>query len=58
MARGDLVPDRILITLISDAVDRNLDHDVFILDGFPQTLAQGIGDTHQVARQIDGRLTR
>ena len=40
MARGDLVPDRIVIALISEAIDGNLDRDGFILDGFPRTLGQ------------------
>lgn len=40
MARGDLVPDRIVVELISNAVDRIQDQKGFILDGFPRTLGQ------------------
>lgn len=40
MARGDLVPDRIVIALISMAIDQIRDQKGFILDGFPRTLGQ------------------
>jgi len=49
MARGDLVPDRIVIELISNAIDRIQDTNGFILDGFPRTLGQ--------AEALDALLT-
>lgn len=41
MERGDLVPDEVMIAIISDEI-RNLpkDKNGFILDGFPRTIAQ------------------
>ena len=40
MQRGDLVPDRIVIALISEAIDGLGEQAGFILDGFPRTLGQ------------------
>ena len=40
MKRGDLVPDRIVIALISEAIDQLQDQKGFILDGFPRTVGQ------------------
>lgn len=40
MERGDLVPDGIVIALISEAIDRIGDKKGFIFDGFPRTLRQ------------------
>lgn len=40
MARGDLVPDDIVIALIAEAIDSVITKNGFILDGFPRTISQ------------------
>jgi len=40
MARGDLVTDEIVIGLIREKLEVASEHDGFIFDGFPRTLAQ------------------
>ncbi len=42
MARGELVPDKIMIALIRDAIWGDNCPNGFILDGFPRTTAQAI----------------
>ena len=40
MARGDLVPDEVVVQIISDRIDHPDCDSGFILDGFPRNLAQ------------------
>ena len=40
MDRGDLVPDEVVIGMISSKLDNNLTANGFIFDGFPRTTAQ------------------
>jgi adenylate kinase len=40
MARGELVPDEVVIQIISDRIDQPDAKKGFILDGFPRTVAQ------------------
>ena len=40
MDRGDLVPDKVVIGMISSKLDNNPDANGFIFDGFPRTAAQ------------------
>jgi adenylate kinase len=40
MDRGDLVPDEVVIGMISSKLDNNPDANGFIFDGFPRTAAQ------------------
>ncbi len=40
MARGDLVPDEVVVQIISDRIDEPDCKNGFILDGFPRTVAQ------------------
>jgi adenylate kinase len=40
MARGDLVPDEVVVSIIADRIDEDDCKDGFILDGFPRNAAQ------------------
>jgi adenylate kinase len=40
MAKGQLVPDSVTISMLEDAVNKNLEAKGFIFDGFPRTNAQ------------------
>jgi adenylate kinase len=51
MARGDLVPDVIVITLIGETIDSPEAKNGFILDGFPRTVSQA----EALARLIEDR---
>jgi adenylate kinase len=49
-ARGDLVPDQIVLDVLTPAVTAAADRGGFILDGFPRTLAQAIAAAELAAR--------
>src|SRR5947208_13045010 len=40
MARGDLVPDDVVVGIVSDRIDEADARNGFILDGFPRTVPQ------------------
>src|SRR6185436_763468 len=40
MARGELVPDEVVVAIVSDRIDEPDARNGFILDGFPRTVAQ------------------
>lgn len=40
MDKGQLVPDEVVIGMISSLLDKNLDNSGFLFDGFPRTSAQ------------------
>jgi adenylate kinase len=56
MDRGDLVPDDVIIGMISERVESAEAADGFILDGFPRTAAQAEALDEEVAR-LERRLT-
>ena len=56
MARGELVPDEVVVTIVSDRVDEADARNGFILDGFPRTVtqAQALDQGLQgIGRQLD-----
>lgn len=51
MARGDLVPDDVVISLIAETIDSPEANNGFILDGFPRTVSQA----EALARLLEDR---
>jgi adenylate kinase len=49
IARGELVPDHLILALIFDELSRA--HDGFVLDGFPRTLAQAVAARNIASRR-------
>ena len=43
MARGELVPDELVVAIIADRIDQPDAKRGFMLDGFPRTVAQARG---------------
>jgi adenylate kinase len=56
MDRGDLVPDEVIIGVISERIESAEAADGFILDGFPRTTAQAEALDEEMGR-LDARLT-
>ncbi|MEO9144070.1 MAG: adenylate kinase [Ginsengibacter sp.] len=50
MDKGNLVPDKVVIGMINDALDTNRDVEGFLFDGFPRTAIQ--------AEELDKLLTK
>src|SRR5712671_5637406 len=42
MARGELVPDEVVVAIVSDRIDQPDAENGFILDGFPRTVPQAV----------------
>ena len=49
-ARGDLVPDQVVIEVLTPAVVESAAHGGYILDGFPRTLPQALAAADLAAR--------
>ncbi len=49
-ARGDLVPDQVVLDVLTPAVVEAASHGGYILDGFPRTLPQAIAAAELAAR--------
>jgi adenylate kinase len=53
MDRGELVPDRLIVDLITDRIEGNSDTDGFVLDGFPRSMPQALA-AYDYAREREG----
>jgi adenylate kinase len=51
MARGELVPDEIVVAIVSDRIDKPDARKGFILDGFPRTVPQAEALDHLLAEK-------
>ena len=55
MDRGELVPDRLIVDLITERIDSNTDTDGFVLDGFPRTMPQALAAYDDARRREPAR---
>jgi adenylate kinase len=53
LERGDLVPDEVVIEILTKPVLDAVEHGGYVLDGFPRTLRQA-EEAHRVAKQVEG----
>lgn len=53
LARGDLVPDRLVIEMLGPHVIEAVHHGGYVLDGFPRTLTQA-EEAYRVAQEVSG----
>lgn len=53
LARGDLVPDRLVLEMLAGPILEAAAKGGYVLDGFPRTVAQA-EEAYEVARQVSG----
>jgi adenylate kinase len=56
MEQGELVPDRLIVDLVTERIEGNSDTDGFVLDGFPRTMPQAMA-AYDYARQREPEQT-
>jgi adenylate kinase len=52
IARGELVPDQLMLALVFDALEKSRSFGGFVLDGFPRTREQAVA-ARKIARRRD-----
>ena len=55
MARGELVPDDVVVAIVADRIDQPDAKRGFVLDGFPRTVPQARSEERRVGKECRSR---